>query len=95
MRSPIYARLSRERETRLDITTNVICIVLTPWAGHRRGTTVAVPARMAWPLQRRGVLEIVVSGPSRDTATETPVQAAAPSDTPEAPRRRGRPPRAK
>jgi len=95
MRPPIYAGLPRKRETRLDTTANVICVVLQPWAGHRRGTTVAVPARVAWPLARRRVLEIVVAAPLPDTATETPVQAAEPLNAPEPPRRRGRPPRAK
>lgn len=79
----------------MDATVNTLCIVLQPWAGHRRGATVAIPNERAAPLIKRGILELIARVETPATLAETPTESKAiPPETNET-RRRGRPPRAK
>jgi len=86
----------------MDATVSTLCIVLQPWAGHRRGATVAVLSERAAPLIKRGVLELIARVETPATlatlATNAPTTQpapAAPIEAPQEARRRGRHPRAK
>jgi len=83
----------------MDATVSTLCIVLQPWAGYRRGATVAVLSERAAPLIKRGILELIARVETPATlainAPTTKPAPAAPIEAPQEARRRGRHPRAK